>query len=215
MSNNKNSFSLLYVLLAAVFTTCLVVANIIAGKLWAAPFGLTLTTGVFCFPLVYWINDIVPEVYGGNKARFMILLGFAANLIAVIFFMFCLAAPYPPFWQSQEAFVAVLGFTPRLLIASFIAYLVGTNLNTLVMTAMKRLTKGKWLWSRTIGSTVVGEFFDSVMFINIAFMGVLPQDALLTMVVMQWLFKVAYEVVMTPLTYVVIGWVKKYEGLEA
>lgn len=204
----------LLVILAVLFCVALIVSNIIAGKLYAAPFGIVLTTAVWLFPIVYIIGDVVPEVYGLSTARRVIWLGFAANLFAVLFFLLCLRLPYPPFWQNQNAFEIVLGFTPRLLIASFIAYLVGTNANAWIMVWMKKLTSGRWLWTRTISSTIVGEGLDSTLFILIAFYGVVPAVALPSMILAQAVFKISYEVIATPLTYLVIGQVKKLEGNE-
>lgn len=210
---DKQRYSFLLVVLAGVFVTCLMVANITAGKLWQAPFGIVLTAGVFCFPVVYIIGDVVPEVYGLQTARRVIWLGFACNLLAVIFFMLTLLAKYPPFWQNQDAFQIVLGFTPRLLLASFCGYLVGTNANAWVLVKIKQLTGGRWLWMRTIGSTLVGESLDSLVFMTLAFAGIVPWTVLPGMIVAQAAFKTFYEVVATPLTYAAVGWCKRYEGV--
>lgn len=208
----KNSF--LFTALVGIFSVCLIVANIIAGKLWAAPFNIVLTTGVFIFPVVYILGDVIPEVYGPKKAQQVILLGFVLNLLAVIFFYFCLIAPYPVFWTNQDAFNTVLGFTPRLLVASFCGYLVGTTANTWVLAFVKKLTGQKLLWVRTISSTIVGESLDSLLFITIAFSGILPPEAIGPMIFYQATFKILYEVVATPLTYVVVNYVKKLEHVD-
>jgi len=210
----KSKVSILFVILAAIFTVSLIVSNIIAGKLWAGPFGVVLTCGVFLFPIVYIIGDVVPECYGLSTARKVILLGFAMNLYAVIFFYLTIKAAYPPFFQGQEAFNVVLGFTPRLLVASFIAYLIGTNANAWVLVQVKKLTQTRFLWIRTISSTMVGEGLDSAVFIAIAFYGILPNAALGPMILYQASFKTLYEIIATPLTYLVVGWVKKQEGIE-
>lgn len=204
-------YSQRFLVLCVVFCTALIVSNIIAGKLWAAPFGLTLTAGAVLFPIVYIIGDVMPEVYGLAATRRVIWLGFAANLFAVMFFYICLALPAPAFWQNQAAFETVLGFTPRLLLASVLAYLVGTNANAWVMVKMRILTHDKWLWTRTIGSTIVGEGLDSTIFMLVAFVGVVPLSALPSLIVSQWLFKTMYEVLATPITYLVIGWYKQAE----
>jgi len=187
----KNSF--LFTALAVVFAICLVVANVIAGKLWAAPFNIILTAGVFCFPIVYIIGDIIPEVYGLKKAQQVIVLGFVANALAVMFFWLTLVAPYPVFWTGQDAFNVVLGFTPRLLLASFLGYFVGTNVNAWVLVFVKSLTGTKLLWVRTISSTLFGEGVDSLIFISVAFYGILPNEALLPMIFYQATFKTLYE----------------------
>jgi uncharacterized integral membrane protein (TIGR00697 family) len=208
----RNSDTL--ILLSVLFCTCLIVANIIAGKLIQLPGGIILTAGVICFPIVYIIGDVVPEVYGLKTARRVIWLGFIANLIAVALFMITLLLPYPPFWQGQQAFQVVLGFTPRLLVASFIAYLVGTNANAWVMVKVKALTNSRYLWVRTISSTIVGEGLDSAIFMTIAFLGVVPLATIPGLIIAQAVFKTMYEVIATPLTYLVVGKVKKIEGSE-
>lgn len=204
-------FSMPFVLLVAVYGVALTISNIIAGKLYLLGNDIVLTSAVWLFPVVYIIGDVVPEVYGLATARKVILIGFLCNLIAVLFFGLTLALPYPGFWTNQQAFDVVLGFTPRLLAASFTAYLIGTNVNAAIMVAVKRLTNEKYLWIRTIVSTVFGEGIDSLVFISLAFFGIVPTSALVTMVLAQASFKIAYEVVATPLTYIVVGWFKKYE----
>jgi hypothetical protein len=206
----KNSF--LFTALAGLFCVALIVSNIIAGKLWAAPFGLFFTTAVWLFPIVYIIGDVVPEVYGLVLARKVIMLGFLLNLVAVGFYYVCLVLPPPVFWQGQEAFMTVLSSTPRLLIASFTGYLIGSNANALVLVWIKRLTDGKWLWMRTISSTIVGEALDTLLFTSIAFYGTMPNDALFTLMLGMAGFKILYEVLATPLTYAVVGWVRSKES---
>jgi len=201
--------------LVALFAGSLVVSNIIAGKLWQAPFGIVLTCGVFLFPVVYIIGDVIPEVFGLAVARKVIWIGFFVNAIAVGFFLLTLVAAYPSFWANQDAFQIVLGFTPRLLIASFVGYLVGTNANAWVLVKIKNLTSGRWLWMRTIGSTIVGETLDSILFMSIAFWGTVPLAVLPGMILAQATFKTLYETLATPLTYAVVGWVKSQVALEA
>jgi len=211
MRDKGHSFPL--VVLASVFCVGLVVSNIIAGKLFVAPGGIILPAAVWLFPVVYIIGDVIPEVYGLATARRIILLGFAANLAAVAFFALTLALPAPGFWQGQEAFRTVLGFTPRLLLASLVGYLVGTNANAWVLVLIKRWTGGRWLWMRTIGSTIVGETLDSACFITIAFLGAVPWPVLPGMVLAQAAFKIAYEALATPLTYVAVSAVRRAEAL--
>jgi len=206
-------YSLPFVVLAMLFCVALVVSNIIAGKLYLAPGRVVLPTAVWLFPIVYIIGDIVPEVYGLSAARRVIWLGFASNLFAVAFFELCLALPAPAFWKNQQAFETVLGFTPRLLAASFIGYLAGTNANAWVLVLVKKLTHGQWLWMRTISSTIIGETVDSALFMSIAFLGVTPLAVLPGMILAQALFKISYEVLATPLTYLLVGAVKRYEGM--
>ncbi len=207
---NTKGNSPLLVILAVLFCVSLIVSNVIAGKLWASPFGV-LTAGVLLFPIVYIIGDVVPEVYGLAAARRLIWLGFGANLYAVLFFTLTLKLAFPPFFAGQDAFQVVLGFTPRLLVASFVGYLIGTNANALTLVLIKKATKGRLLWLRTIGSTLVGEGLDSLFFMSIAFYALVPTAALPGMILLQAAFKTAYETLATPLTYLVVGWVKNYE----
>jgi queuosine precursor transporter len=202
----------LFLFLASLFCVALIVSNIIAGKLYSAPFGLVLPAAVWLFPIVYILGDVIPEVYGLKKARQVIWLGFFLNVFAVAFFMLTLILPYPGFWPNQSAFQAVLGFTPRLLLASFVAYLVGTNVNAQVLVWIKKLTSEKYLWIRTIGSTIFGESLDSLLFISIAFYGSMPNIILGQMVLAQAGFKILYETLATPLTYLVVNYVKKNEN---
>lgn len=211
----SRNVSLVLVLLTVLYATALVVSNIIAGKLWDPGIGLIFTAGELLFPIVYIIGDVVPEVYGLKVARRLIFVGFAANLFAVMFFAITLALPFPGFWTNQSAFEIVLGFTPRLLIASLIAYFVGSNVNAWTLVVIKKLTNSRFLWMRTIGSTIVGQAVDSLLFTTIAFAGLVPQDVLLVMIFSQWSFKTLYEILATPLTYFVINRVKKIESMEA
>jgi len=209
---NDKGYSSPLVALSAVFCVALVVSNIIAGKLFEMPGGIVLPAAVWLFPVVYIIGDVIPEVYGLATARRVILLGFAANLAAVAFFALTLALPAPGFWQGQEAFRTVLGYTPRLLLASLVGYLVGTNANAWVLVLIKRWTGGRWLWMRTIGSTIVGETLDSACFITIAFLGTVPFPVLPGMVLAQAAFKTAYEALATPLTYAAVAAVRRAEA---
>lgn len=210
----KRGYSFFLVTLAAVYCVALVASNLIAGKLFLAPGGIILPAAVWLFPIVYIIGDVIPEVYGLATARRIILLGFAANLLAVAFYGLTLALPAPGFWQGQSAFVTVLGFTPRLLLASFVGYLLGTNANAWVLVLIKRQTGGRWLWLRTIGSTIVGETLDSACFISIAYLGMVPPAVLPGMILAQSAFKTVYEALATPLTYTVIDAVRRAELAE-
>jgi len=199
--------------IASLFVTCLITANIIAVKL-ISPFGFLVPAGIIIFPLSYLFGDVLTEVYGYGAARRVIWLGFACNLLAVIAIYLGGLAPAAPFWKQQAAYDAILGFTPRLLLASFIAYLVGEFTNSFVLAKLKIATRGRWLWTRTIGSTLVGEGIDTLIFISIAFWGVYPLQVLLTLILTQWIFKVLYEVVATPFTYLVVGFLKRREELD-
>ena len=202
-----------YPAVVAVFVTCLITANIIAVKPVEVG-GLIFPAAVVIFPLAYIFGDILTEVYGYARARQTIWIGFACNLIAVVAIMIGGLLPAAGFWPDQSAYDAILGFTPRLLLASFVAYLIGEFLNSFVLAKLKVRTAGRYLWLRTISSTLVGELADSAVFITIAFLGVLPSSQMLTAVVTQWLIKVIYEIAATPLTYFIVGRLKRAEGVD-
>lgn len=202
-----------FVIVATVFVTCLITANIIAVKLVGVG-GLTVPAAVVIFPLSYIFGDILTEVYGYRQARRAIWLGFLCNLIAVIAIWLGQILPAAPFWDGQVAYERILGYTPRLLAASFAAYLVGEFANSFVLAKMKILTRGRWLWTRTIGSTLVGQGLDSLVFITLAFAGAVDFGDLVTIIFTQWLVKVGYEVVATPFTYGVVGFLKRKESLD-
>jgi queuosine precursor transporter len=202
-----------FVVIASVFVTCLITANIIAVKIiWFL--GFPVPAGIIIFPLSYLFGDVLTEVYGYGAARRVIWLGFACNLLAVIAIYLGGIAPAAPFWTQQAAYNTILGFTPRLLLASFIAYLVGEFTNSFVLAKLKIATRGRWLWTRTIGSTLVGEGLDTLIFISIAFGGIFSAQIILITMLTQWFLKVAYEVIATPFTYVVVGFLKRREKLD-
>lgn len=211
-SSNK-TYSIWFVVIVAVFVTCLITANIAAVKLIDL-FGLILPAGIVIFPISYIVGDILTEVYGFSQARRVIWLGFACNLLVVIAIVLGQLLPPAVFWDGQVAYERILGYTPRLLVASFFAYLVGEFANSYVLSRMKVAMQGKHLWMRTIGSTIVGQGLDSLIFILIAFVGNTPSEALVTAIISQWLFKTAYEALATPITYIVVNRIKEYEGTD-
>jgi uncharacterized integral membrane protein (TIGR00697 family) len=206
-------------LVTAVFVTTLIISNIIAVKIvQIGP--LFLPAAVILFPVAYIFGDILTEVYGYAHARRVIWTGFFCNLLAVLAIWVGGLLPAAPFWTAgaldspqaaQGAYQAILGFTPRLLLASFIAYLVGEFLNSFVMAKLKVKTQGRFLWLRTISSTLVGQGVDSAIFLTIAFYGIFTTADLGRAILSQWLFKVAYETLATPLTYLVVSWLKRTE----
>lgn len=207
-------FTPLFVGVAALFVTSLITANIVAVKLVVIA-GLVVPAGtVTLFPLSYLFGDVLTEVYGFARARFVIWLGFICNLIAIGAIYITMILPPASGWDGQAAYERILGYSPRLLLASFAAYLVGEFLNSYVLAKMKILTGGRWLWMRTIGSTLVGEAADSLVFITIAFGGTLPADALVRLMVTAWLVKTAYEVLATPLTYAIVNYLKRKEQVD-
>jgi uncharacterized integral membrane protein (TIGR00697 family) len=206
--------------ITAIFVTSLIVSNIIAVKLFSTG-PLVLTVAIIIFPISYIFGDVLTEVYGYARARQVIWIGFFCNLMAVVAIWISIQLPPASFWiagvfgspeTSQQAYQAILGFAPRLLMASFVAYLFGEFLNSYVMAKMKIATNGLYLWTRTIGSTLVGQLADSVIFILLAFLGVVPAYELLKLILSQWLVKSAYEAAVTPLTYLVVGYLKRAEN---
>ena len=199
------------VIITAVFITCLITANIVAVKMISlGPF--ILFAAIFVFPLSYIVGDVLTEVYGYRTARRVIWLGFACNIIFVFFAWVGQLLPPAGFWEGQGAYEGILGFAPRLLAASFCGYLAGEFANSYIMAKLKIRTKGRWLWLRTIGSTVVGEGLDSAIFITLAFIGT-PSFAAV-MILNHWLFKVGIEAVLTPATYGIVNWLKRREGVD-
>ncbi|WP_296784910.1 queuosine precursor transporter [uncultured Methanobrevibacter sp.] len=177
-----------------------------AGKTFSF-FSFVLPCGVIIFPVVYIINDILAEVYGYEKARRVIFLGFFMNLVAVICFTFTIWAPAPEFFTNSEAYAIVLGSTWRLLTAGFIAYIVGSLVNAKVMVYLKKVDEKK-LFVRCIVSTFFGEGMDAMIYITIAFFGTMPTEALIAMIFVQAIVKTVYEIIVYPLTRYVIGRVK-------
>ena len=210
---SPHQYSVWFVLIVALFVTCLLTANITAVKL-VQLFGLIVPAGVVIFPLSYIIGDVLTEVYGYRQARRVIWLGFVCNLIAVSAIWLGQILPAASFWDGQAAYERILGYTPRLLVASFLAYLVGEFANAMMLAKLKIATRGRWLWMRTIGSTLVGQGLDSLVFVTLAFAGTIPFAGLASAIITQWLVKTAYEAVVTPLTYVVVAFLKRHERLD-
>ena len=202
-----------FIAFAGLFVTCLLTANTIAAKLISLG-GVVLTAGVVIFPLSYVVGDVLTEVWGYGAARRVIWLGFACNAVMVAAVWAGGALPAAPFWKGQGAYEEILGQAPRILGASFAAYLAGEFSNAFVLAKLKLLTRGRWLWTRTIGSTLVGQALDTVIFVTLAFGGTVPGGALLGIVAAQWTVKVAYEAAATPLTYAAVGWLKAREGID-
>jgi uncharacterized integral membrane protein (TIGR00697 family) len=209
-----DNYSPYFVLVVAVFIACLITANITAVKL--VQIGqLVVPAAIVIFPVSYIIGDVLTEVYGYRPARRVIWLGFLCNLITVLAIWLGQVLPAASFWDGQAAYERILGYTPRLLAASFLAYLVGEFANAAVLAKMKIATRGRWLWTRTIGSTLVGQGLDSLVFITLAFAGTIPLERLLSAILTQWLAKSAYEAAVTPLTYAVVKLLKRREGVDA
>lgn len=211
---SHREYSRWFVMIVGVFITCLLTANIISVKVTMVA-GLIFPVGTIIFPLSYIFGDILTEVYGYSKTRRVIWLGFLCNVIMVSAIWLGQVLPAPSFWDGQAGYERILGFTPRLLVASFLAYLVGEFVNSFVLAKLKIWTQGRHLWVRTISSTLVGEGLDSVIFIFVAFFGSMPLTVLGSMILIQWLGKTLYEVAVTPVTYIVVRFLKRKEGIDS
>lgn len=205
--------SVLQFVLTLFFVVCLVVSNIITAKQMLLPFGIVMPAAVIIFPLTYILSDVFSEVYGYKWSRFTCYLGFAANLFAVIVFSIAIATPAPEYWTNQEAFEAVLGNTPRVLFASLLGFVVGDFVNDRVFKTFKdkHPNDHKGFGFRAILSSFCGELVDSMIFLPIAFLGLMPVETLATMMVCQVLIKTGYEVIILPVTHKVVSAVSKFE----
>ncbi len=219
-------FSGTFIILVALFITVLITSNILAVKLihlGTLPFQfmgsdlLFLPAAMIVFPVSYSIGDVLTEVYGFRTARGVIWLGFGCNVLVVL--LLWLGGIIPPvvFWENQEAYTTILGQLPWILVGSFAAYLVGEFANSATLSLLKVRTQGRFLWVRTIGSTIVGQGLDSFVFIFIAFGagGDLPVVVLFRLALFQWWVKIAYEALATPLTYAVVTYLKQKEQMDA
>jgi uncharacterized integral membrane protein (TIGR00697 family) len=196
--------------LSVFFVSVLLISNIASTKI--VDFGwFTFDGGTLLFPLSYIFGDILTEVYGYRRSRGVIWLGFAMMFLMSAILIIVGKLPAAPDWNNQASYDAILGLTPRIVLASLVAYFCGGFANSFILAKMKVWTAGKHLWARTIGSSVVGELVDSSLFILIAFLGVFPNSLILTLIVSNYLFKTAVEVIFTPITYAVIGFLKKRE----
>lgn len=202
-----------YDLILAAFASILLISNLGAIKLIA--FGPIIADGgAILFPIAYIFSDILTEVYGYKHARRAIWMGFAIMLLAVAALTIVRYLPAAPGWTGQESFDATLGFFPRIVVASLIAYLCGEFINSFVLAKLKVKTGGKKLWLRLIGSTVVGEFFDTLIFGLIAFWGILSGQDMLIYLAVGWIFKTVIEIVLLPLTYKVVAFLKRKESVD-
>ena len=213
------NFSHRFVIITAIFVTCLITANIIAVKpisLGISLFGLpvSLPAAIVIFPVSYIFGDILTEVYGYKQARRVIWLGFFCNLIAVVAIWIGQLLPPASVWEGQQAYKSILGYTPQILFASFLAYVVGEFSNSFVLAKMKIMTKGRWLWTRTIGSTFVGQGLDAAIFITISYIGRFSLSFIAMTILTHWLIKTGYEAVATPFTYAVVNFLKKKEAID-
>lgn len=200
----------LYPAIVAVFTGVLLISNVAAVKLIAAG-PLIVDGGAFLFPLVYVLGDVLSEVYGWASARRAILLGFGMAILASLTFYAVQLSPAASMWEGQAAYETILGFVPRIVLASVCGFLVGQLLNSYVLVRMKQRFGERQLWARLIGSTAVGELADTLVFCTVAFYGVISGADFLNYVLVGYLWKTGLEAVLLPITYPVIRWVKRRE----
>jgi len=196
--------------ISVFFVTVLLISNVASSKIVDLRW-FVFDAGTLLFPLSYIFGDILTEVYGYKKAKSVIWLGFISIFVMAVVFMIVGALPAASDWGNQDAYNKILGLTPRIVLASLIAYFCGSFLNSFVLAKLKIATKGKFLWLRTIGSTIVGEGVDSFVFVIIAFFGILPNSLLITIIISNYLFKTAVEILFTPITYRVVAFLKKKE----
>ena len=206
----KKQVSVAFMASGLLFTTCLIVANIVEQKLISIG-PIEATAGLLIFPVSYIVNDFIAEVWGYRKARLIIWYGFLMNFLAVVIFRLSIIVPGSENFTHQDAFQLVLGNTERISLASFIAFLIGSFLNAMVMSKMKLLQKGRNFSLRAVGATRGGEGADSLVFFTIAFAGVIPNNDLLMLILTQAGMKTAYEILVLPLTNVIVRWVKRRE----
>ena len=199
--------------IAVAFVTTLLVSNLAAAKLFQLGPAI-FTGGILVFPISYIFGDILTEVYGYARTRRVIYAGLLANIFMVVILYVVILLPPAPGWNLQESFASVYALIPRIVVGSIIAYWAGEFTNSFVLSKMKIWTNGRRLWSRTVSSTIAGQFVDTVLFVIIAFSGIFPSELLAAAIISGWIFKVVYEVVATPLTYLIVGKLKKAEGVE-
>jgi queuosine precursor transporter len=203
----------LFPLVGILFVAVLIISNISAQKLFAfGPF--TFSGGIILFPVAYIFGDVLTEVYGYARARLVIWAGFASNILLAVVLWIVIQLPPATGWPLQEEFAKVLGLVPRIVVASIIGYWAGEFSNSFVLARLKVLMEGRMLWVRTISSTIVGEAVDTMLFVVIAFAGVFPMGLLIEAIWSGYLFKVLYEVVATPFTYIIVGYLKRREGTD-
>jgi len=199
--------------LAMLFVAMLLIANTLAAKIiHFGPFDVQ--AGILCFPITYIFGDVLVEVYGFARTRVVIWTGLFCQIVMAG--MYYLSAFLPPavFWQGQDAWAQFFSMSPRIVAGSLAAYFAGEFVNAVVMSKVKLWTNGRMLWVRTIGSTIFGEGVDTIVFNVIAFLGVFAMPNLLSIMISGYILKVGYEILATPLTYIVVGWLKRAEGVD-
>jgi len=198
----------------ALFVAVLIISNVASTKILMIGSFIKFDGGTILFPISYIFGDILTEVYGYSRARRVIWIGFFCAALAALIFYIVQILPPARGWENQEAYVKILGLTPRIVAASLVAYFAGEFSNSFTLAKMKIFTRGKWLWTRTIGSTLIGELVDTLLFVTIAFFGIFDLSLLCSVFISNYIFKVGVEVIATPLTYVIVRFLKRSEGID-
>ncbi|WP_321436674.1 queuosine precursor transporter [uncultured Bacteroides sp.] len=209
----KSKVTVSFMLMGILFSMCLVLSNILAVKQFQV-LGLPSTAGLIIFPISYVINDCITEVWGFRKARLIIWIAFAVNFLAILLFQISVALPPASHWMMQDSYAAVLAQTPRIAFASLLAFLVGSFLNAYVMSRMKIMHHGKKFGQRAIASTVLGELADTFVFTTVGFLFVIPLNVVLQIIVVETIAKIAFEILVLPITRRVVNYVKLIEGTD-
>ena len=199
--------------IAGIFVAVLLISNTVAGKFFSVG-SLSFPSGVILFPVSYIFGDVLTEVYGYERSRRIIWTGVFAEILMAFFYWLVLILPPAPFWHGQNAFSEVLSQVPRTVAATIAGYFAGEFTNSFILAKLKIITKGRYLWVRTIGSTIAGEGVDTVLFILIAFAGIMPGNELFKAIPAVYIFKVVYEILATPLTYIIVRFLKRKEGID-
>lgn len=199
--------------LVLIFVVVLLVSNLVAQKVCRLG-PLTISGAELLFPITYIFGDVFTEVYGYKESRRAIWIGFLASALLSAAGALAVALPADPGWHNQKAFETVFGLVPRFVAASLIAYWVGEFANAFTLARLKVITDGRWLWTRTIGSTIVGQAFDTVLVMVISFAGLVSTSTVIRLTLSSYLIKVVYEILATPLTYAGVAWLKRREGVD-
>lgn len=210
----RKTVSASFMYMGILFSTCLITSNLLESKI--LQFGsFTMTAGVLCFPISYILNDCIAEVWGYRKARFVIWMAFLMNFLVVTLGQLAMMLPAADFWmEHEEHFNFVFGLTPRITVASFVAFLTGSLVNAYVMSKMKLSAEGRHFSRRAVVSTLWGEGIDSLIFFPLAFGGMIPPHDLGKLMILQVITKTLYEIIALPLTIRVVKWVKRHEGVD-
>lgn len=212
--NNRQPVNFRYFdIIMALFVAVLLISNLASTKI-VSMWMFTFDGGTILFPLSYIFGDILTEVYGYQRSRKVIWTGFGAALLMSLVLWVVQELPPATDWTNQQAYESLLGFVPRIVLASLVAYFGGAFSNAFLMSKLKIKTKGKFLWIRTIGSTLVGEGIDTAIFCMVAFYGVLSNELLISIIISNYIFKSGVEILFTPLTYAIVNFLKKREKVD-